>query len=171
MCRKTRVLLLICCHRAQPPKSTLAKRFPDTRSAHCTSNSRTSSLTGLAAQSIQLRQKQGAVDALKHIYSAREFSRNDAANGGGPAAADDDDDDKDGRRLRPAELLRKVEQVKWLNSEAKRLMQMHRPSQALLLLKRLTALTPEDGKVWMKLFNIHRRASRFAEAGGYLPRG
>lgn len=51
-----------------------------------------------------------------------------------------------------------------LNEEASRLLQLHRPKQAAEVLTTLTRLTPEDGKVWIKLMSVHKRARRFGNA-------
>ena len=43
-----------------------------------------------------------------------------------------------------------------LYAQASLLLQMHSDKEAAVLLQRLTLLTPENGKVWMKLANVYR---------------
>lgn len=47
---------------------------------------------------------------------------------------------------------------------ADRLLQLRRPKEAAGLLTQLTQLTPDDGRVWMKLMSVHKRAKKLRKA-------
>ena len=58
-----------------------------------------------------------------------------------------------------------------LYEEGKRLLQLHRPQQAAGVLTKLSKLTPEDGRVWMKLMSAHKRARKMRKAEATLRDG
>ena len=58
-----------------------------------------------------------------------------------------------------------------LYTHAKRLLQLHRYGEAAEVLTRLTRLTPDDGRVWIKLMTIHKRARRLKNADATIRDG
>ena len=57
-----------------------------------------------------------------------------------------------------------------LYEDANLLLKLHRYSEAVPLLRRLTQVTPENGKIWMKLANVYRRTAHVSRAESTLRR-
>jgi len=57
-----------------------------------------------------------------------------------------------------------------LYERANLLLQTHSPEEAAILLQRLTRLTPNNGKVWMKLANVYRKRRNYKDGERTLRR-
>ena len=58
-----------------------------------------------------------------------------------------------------------------LYERATRLLQTYHTKEAIQVLLRLTALSPEDGRVWMKLMSTYKRQRKYREAEETIRRG